>query len=313
MKNDNIRKFLILIMLIAITSMFACRAATDVYEVSTQAADSISALILPDEKPVLKKKILVTPVINRAGISDSLAEEMRQECVSYLSKNKYLDVITLKKWNENEPEFVQKQYGAVINPAYAKKAGEMGMNIVAACVIHPVEITQKRTGIWPFRKDSRIALLSISINAVDTVNGTLVVYKDESKNINLGRINKDDDAKFVPDYNMLKDEMSSLIKELCSTLTERLEKVRWQSKVTIEGDSIIINAGKDIGINDNTVFELYKKGEPLESFSGKEYFVFGKKIGESRVKSVSADRAVLAVNASGDYRDTVFVRVKRDD
>ena len=312
METGNLRKLLIPAILIAMTFTFACSGARDVYDVSTEAASSITDLILPDKKPVLKKKILVAPVINRAGIGDQLAEKIREKCVSSLSRDKYLAVSTLKKWNDAEPEFVEKEYGAVLNPAYLKKAGDMGMNIIMACIIHPIEISKKRTGIWPFRKDVHNVLLSISINAVDTVNGTLIDNKNVNSNIDLGQIKPGDDEKWVPDDNMLTDEVLSLTEDLCSSLVEKLRKAPWQSRVSIDGDNMVLKAGKDIGIDKNTVFELFKKGQPLESFSGKEFYVFGEKIGESGVKSVSGDKTVLAVNANGDYKDTAFVRVKRD-
>ena len=312
MKTGNLRKLLILTMLITMTSIFACSGVRDVYEVSTEAKKSITDLILPDDKPILKKKILITPVIDRAGISTSLSEQTRQECISYLSKDEYLVISTLKNWNDSESAFVQKEYGAVINPAYIKTAGEMGMNILLACIIHPLEITEKRTGIWPFRKDSHNVLVSVSINAVNTVDGTLLVYKDENENIDFGKVNEGENKEWVPDYNILKDEISSLIKKLCSTVIDRLRKIPWQSRADIDGDNLVIKAGKDIGIDQNTIFELYQKGSSYESFSGEEYYTLGKKIGETGIKTVSKNRAVLKGIKIGDYKDIIFVRAKRD-
>ena len=313
MEAYNLRKLLILTILVVLNSTFGCRAARDVYDVSTQAADSITGLILPDGKPILKKKVLLAPVINRGDISTSMAEEIRQECVSYLSTDEYVVVNTLKQLNDSDPEFIQKQYGAVINPVYVKKAAEMGMNILTVFIVHPFEITKKRTGIWPLRKDTHRVLLSVSVNAVDTVNGTLIVNKNKSVNIDFGETNPGDMENWAPDYNIIKNKISSLTKDLSSSVIEGLRKAPWQSQVAIDGDNLVIKAGKETGINENTVFELFKKGEPLESFSGEEYFVFGEKIGETRVKYLSGDKAVLAGSTNGYFRDTAFARVKRKD
>ena len=174
MKTGYLRILIILVVMISMVSLFACTATRDVYDVSKLAAHSVSNLILPEGKPILKKKILVAPVINRAEITASQAEKIRQQCISYLSKDKYLAIITLKQWNDTVPSSLLKQYGAVIDPEYLKTAEKLGMNILLTCVIHPLEVTEKRTGIWPLRKDSHSVLISISLNALDTLNGTRV-------------------------------------------------------------------------------------------------------------------------------------------
>lgn len=313
MKTGNIRKLLMLVMLIALFSTFACSAGRDVYEVGSLAAGSVSDLIFPDDNPVLKKKILVAPVINKAEISASQAEEIRQDCISYLSKDKSLLITSLKKWGDDDPSSLLKQYGAVINPEYVKAAEEMGMDVFLACIIHPIEVSNKRTGIWPFRKDSHNVIISVSINAMDTVNGTLIVYKDKTEDINFDVADTGESNKWTPDYSMLRKEVRKMTKKLCSSVIDRLRRQYWQRKVTVDGGNLIINAGKAIGINENTVFEVFKRGDRIDSLSDGEYYIFGDKIGETRAKSISEDKTVLAANINGDSKDAAFVRVKRFD
>ncbi|MGD9158803.1 MAG: hypothetical protein PVG39_10385 [Desulfobacteraceae bacterium] len=311
MKTGNIRRLLILVMLIVLISTFACSAGRDVYEVSSLAADSISNMIFPDNKPVLKKKILVTPVINKTGFSASQAEEIRQDCISYLSKDKYLIITSLKKWGDNDASSFLEQYGTVLNQAYAKAAEEMGMNILLACIIHPIEVTKKRTGVWPLRKDSYNVMISISINALDAVNGTLIVYNEKTENINFDVTDSGESNNWTPDYNMLRSEISSMTKKLCSSFVDRLRRQYWQSKVTVDSDNLVINAGKAIGINENTVFEVFKKGDRIDTLADGEYYIFGEKIGETRPRSISENKTVLAANINGELEDAAFVRVKR--
>ena len=313
MKTGNHRKLLILAMLIILSSTFACSAGRDVYEVSSLAADSLSDLILPDEKPILKKKILVAPVINRAGISDSQAEEIRQKCISYLSEDEYLFITSLKKWGDNDSAFLLKEYGSVINPVYAKNAGEMGMNVLLTCVLHPIEVTDRRVGVWPARKDGYNVFISISINALDTVNGTLIVFEDRTTNIKIKKTDTGDREKWTPDYSMFKNDISSMTKKLCSSVIEKLRKQTWQSRVSVDEGNLVINAGKTIGINENTVFEIFKKGDLIKSYTEGEYYTFGEKIGETGVMSISEDRTVLIANTNGDFKDAAFARVKRSD
>lgn len=312
MKTGTMRNLLILLMLAVLTSTLACGAGgRDVYEVSTLAVDSFSDLILPDKKPLLKKKILVAPVINKAGISDSQAEEIRQDFVNYLSKDDYLLISVLKKWGDKDSASILTKYGTVINPAYAKSAEEKGMNIFLALVIHPIEVKEKRVGIWPNRKDGYNVLISMSVSALDTMNNTLIVYEDRTDDINFKEVEAGKSDKWTPDYNMLKSKISSMTKKICSSVIEKLRKQPWQSKVIVDGNDLVINAGTAIGLNENTVFEIFKKGELLESHSGGEYYLFGEKIGESVTRSISEDRAVIAANF--DKKDAFYVRVKRSD
>lgn len=312
MKTGNLRKLLILVILIVLTSTFGCGAGgRDVYEVSSLAVDSFTDLILPDDKPILKKKILVSPFISKAGFSASQVEEIRQDCISYLSKDKYLLITTLKKWGDKDSKSLLKKYGSVINPAYAKTAEELGMNVFLTFIIHPLEVTEKRTGIWPFRKDSYNVLTSISINALDTLNSTLIVYEDYTTDFNFKKTDSGEIDKWTPDFNILKSEISSMTKKLCSSVVEKLRKMPWQSKVNVDDGNLVINAGTAVGIDENTVFEIFKQGDRIESSSDGEYYIFGDKIGESGVKSISVDRAVLAANV--DLKDAVYVRVKRSD
>ncbi|MBN2418689.1 MAG: hypothetical protein JXL81_04845, partial [Deltaproteobacteria bacterium] len=171
--------------------------------------------------------------------------------------------------------------------------------------------TEKRTGVWPFKKDNYNVLIPVSINALDTVNGTLIVFQDKISDINFIKTETMENSKWTPDYGMIKSEISSMTKKLCHSVVEKLRKQPWQSDVSTEGDNLIINAGKAIGINESTVFEVFKKGELIESNTREQYYILGEKMGEAQPASISENRSVLASNI--DIKDAAFVRVKRSE
>ena len=313
MKTGNFRKSFLLSVLIAITTTMGCSGTKDIYEVGTLAVNSVSDMILPDEKPLLKKKVLVTPVIDKAKISSSLSEEINKEFISCLSENEYFSVSSLDKWDDEEPDSLLEQYGAIINPAHLKSADKMGMNLVLAIIIHPIEVTEIRRGVWPFRKDVHNVQVSVSINALDTMNGTLIVNKSITKNVKGGEVNPAEDKNWKPGDDFLKKEITSFVKKLSSKVIEDLNSKPWKSKLYSDGDKFFLKAGRDAGITEGTVFEIYTKGEPIAAYSGEKYYVFGDKIGETRVKSLSRNEAVIAVSADGKYKDAAFVSVKKDD
>jgi hypothetical protein len=312
MKAGILRYLLILSILVLPAFTSGCGgAARDVSYVGGQAVKSLKGLVTPDAKPVLKKKILITPVINNSGIDNLQTDQIMQNSVSYISEDEYLVVSTLQKYEDRDQAFLNKPYGAILNPAYVKKSGASGINILLACIIQPVEVTKARKGIWPFRYDTNKVTLTVSINAVDTVNGTLVVYEDETIDFKSGLLNTGENDKWVPDVNLLQNEISDLTEELCSRAIEQLRKIPWQSEPVVEGDNYIIRSGRDVGINENTVFELFKKGEPAKSNAGDQYFLLGEKMGETNVRSVAENSAILNINAG--QKEVSFIRVKQPE
>jgi hypothetical protein len=312
MKAGFLRCLLILSIPVLLAFTSGCGgAARDVYYVGGETAKSIKRLVTPDAKPVLKKKILITPVINNSGIDNLQADEIMQTCVSNISEDEYLVVSTLKRYEEQEQAFLNKPYGAILNPAYVKKSGASGINILLACIIQPVEVTKARKGIWPYRKDTHKITLTVSINAVDTVNGTLVVFEDETIDFTYGVIKADDSDKWLPDSNLLQGRILDMVERLCSRAVKKLRKIPWQSEPVFEDDKYVIRSGRDIGINENTLFELFKQGEPARSVAGDQYFLLGEKTGEAGIRSVTENSAVLDINAG--QGEVSFIRVKQPE
>ncbi len=310
MKAGILRYLLILSIPVLLVFTSGCGgAASDVYYVGGETVKSIKRLVTPDAKPVLKKKILITPVINNSGIDNLQIDQIMRDCVSYISEDKYLVVSTLQKYENQDQAFLTKPYGAILNPAYVKKSGASGINILLACIIQPVEVTKARKGIWPYRKDTHKITLTVSINAVDTVNGTLVVYEDETIDFKYGLLNTGENDKWIPDGNLLQNKISDMTEELCSRALDILRKVPWQSEPVVEGDNYVIRSGKDVGMNENTVFELFKKGESTKSGAGEQYLLLGEKIGETNVRSVAENSAILNINAG--QSEVSFIRVKQ--
>ncbi|GEM_PF-3209179 len=312
MKAGIIRYILIFSVPVLMAFTSGCGgAASDVYYVGRETGKSLKRLFTPEAKPVLKKKILITPVINNSGIDNLQTDRIMQACFSYISEDKYLVVSTLQKYEDQDQAFLNKPYGAILNPVYVKKSGASGINILLACIIQPVEVAKAKKGIWPFRKDTHKVTLSVSLNAVDTVNGTLVVFEDETIDFMSGLLNTGENDRWLPDSSMLQEKILDMTEKLCSRAIKKLRKIPWQSEPVVEGDNYVIRSGRDIGINENTVFELFKKGEPARSGSGDQYFLLGEKTGETGIRSVAENSAVLNINAG--QKEVSFIRVKQPE
>ena len=314
MTNGLIKKLSVLLFFLFLLPLFACGTAKTVYRAGADTINAATDLITFADKPVLKKKVLVAPAINQTGIRRDLDEKIMQSLISYLGEDEYLLISRLDKGSDANFNPRTLQYGIVIDNEQVKKAQEYGMNILISCVLHPIELDIKRKGIWPFRKTRRIVDVSISVNAIDTTNNTLVVSKNETVSLKTDDINPDDTIEWKPDINLIESGINSVIEELSTLVLKKLTQHPWQSRVyKSESDAYVIKAGHDIGINEDTVFELYAKGETIGSFTGDEYSILGDKLGEVRAESVSKDRSVLRINPGNErFKNAEIIRAKRD-
>lgn len=313
MMNGLYKRLSFSLFFIFFLSLLGCGTAKTVYKAGADTVNAAADIITFADKPVLKKKVLVAPVINQSGIRGSIDEQISQKLISNLVEDKYLLVSRLARDSVENFNPRTLQYGIVIDNEQVLKAQEAGMNILLSCVIHPIELDIKRKGIWPFRKTRRMVGVSISVNAIDTTNKTLVVSKNDTVSLKTNEINPDDTVEWKPDMNLIEKGIDSVIEELSDLVSEKLAEYPWQSRVhKSESDSIVIKAGHDIGIDNNTVFELYSRGESIKSFTGDEYSILGNKLGEARVKSVSRDRTVLGISPGSDvFKNAEVIRVKR--
>ena len=104
------------------------------------------------DKSGLRKRVLLLPFLNQAGISEKRMEEITSLFESLLEKDPN---ILLEKTKEPMPSTMRMrspQFGIVIDADAAKKAEEMAVNVLMTVVVNPYEVRLKRTGIWPVRK-----------------------------------------------------------------------------------------------------------------------------------------------------------------
>lgn len=315
MGDGLFKKIFVLVILVFLPAMFACGTAKTLSNAGADAVTATADLLIPDKKPILKKKVLIAPVINQSGINNNMGEDIREVLISNLYQDKFLLIKKLSKASEEKFNPRTLQYGIVIDTDQVAQAQEAGMNILISCIFHPIETEIKRKGIWPLRENKRIISISISINAIDTTNNTFIVSENESISMKTDEEDPDDTIEWKPDISLIEKGVNSVLEKLSDYTSEKLRQYSWQSKVyKTENNMYIIKAGKDVGINQNTIFELYAKGEPITSFTGNEYFTLGNKLGETGVISLSQGESVLGITLDSDQNKNIeVIRVKRPD
>ena len=260
----------------------------------------------------LRKKVLVLPVMDQADIGESGAAEVTAALIELIKKDGNLLVFKAARPIPSTIKIRSPKFGITIDPDLAKKAEELGMNVLITCVLNPFDVTTKRVGIWPFRKLKRKMHISFLVNAVDLINGTLFLTRLETVTLKMPDI--DPEEQKVEDKisdKRLKKILSGIIEEQASAIINGLRDQPWRGRVlSADGKTIIINAGKDAGLTPDSVFEVFGRGESILSASGRSLNLIGPKVGEIKTIKVMDSYSSAAPLTGGAFRAGQVIRMK---
>lgn len=292
-----------------------CGTVKSVYRTSAGVAKSVTELVIPGngKEDGLRKRVLVASLMNRAGIKEEEARRITGSFVELLRKDTDLLVNLLYDVDTPDSDLSSPRYGVVIDPELVKKADVMGMDMLITTTLDPFDVRIKKSGIWPFRKMKKLVDISISMSLIDITYGTLLLADTKTK-----RIKTDYDAeegqenRWDADYAILEKKALSMLKDYSSEIRDRLDSQNWTGTIMLLQDkTVIISGGKDIGVIEGNIFEVFDKGESIRSFEGKDYFYLGPKVAEVRANEVMESYAIVAPVNSETLVDGQLVRLKR--
>lgn len=313
MKRSNMTRIFLLIMLFFLFHGIGCGTVKSAYRASADAARSLSEMVIPGEKDMLRERVMVVPVINQAGIKEETAMRITGIFMDILTKDGHLLVTMLKDIETSSSDLSSPQYGIVIDPWLVKKAEETGMDVLITTTLSPFDVKTKKSGIWPFRKMKKEIDISISMNVLDITNETLILNETETRKINVGYdpVEGQED-RWEVDNEILDEEVYSILKTYSSDITDALDALPWTGKIKLADDkAVMINGGKDIGVTEGSIFEVFDKGEPIQSINGKDYFYLGMKVAEVRAEEVMQKYTLAAPLNNERLIDGQLVRLKR--
>jgi hypothetical protein len=283
--------------------------------------------IIPD-KGGLKKRVMVLPLIDQAGLGEAKVQEAQTLFLEELRKVKsYLvQEATLPPSSDNNRS--ASQFDIIVDPYLSKKAEEMGMNVLITATIHPIDVNVEKKGIWPILIIQRKLELSMVVSALDLTNGTLFMTNLESTKLKMEeqveeedlevlRIEgefKEEEAKdpltFVEEEEF-QDAMADMIQDQASAIMEVLEEEPWSGKIiSVDGKNLVINAGRDVGLMTGSLFEVFGQGESIQSVNGRSYHLLGPKMGEIKAVRVMEDQASAVPWKGEGFKAGQTIRVK---
>ena len=156
----------------------------------------------------------------------------------------------------------------------------MGMNVLITATIHPIDVNSEIKGFWPIIIVQRKLELSMVVNALDLTNGTLFMTNLEGTQLKMekqveglevlqikGEFKEESDnpLSHVEEKKFTK-ALAEMVENQASAITEVLKEEPWSGKIlSVDGKLLVINAGRDVGLITGSLFEVFGKGESIQS------------------------------------------------
>jgi hypothetical protein len=308
-----------------------CGTTEKVVKVTKKAYKSVTS-----SDPKLKKKVLVMPIMDQAGVGTEKIDQLTSLLVENLKKDGTLLVYRSESPLPTGVKMKSPKYGIVIDPDLAKSAEERGMNALVTCVLNPFEVHVDKPGIWPlnkinlriwpFDKIERNLDVSTVVNALDIINGTLFVTSLLSERIEIPEEPEDEEILIVQEAEEKTDDdwramvpeaektrvIGQLLQDQADAIIDGLREKPWSGRIlSADRKNIVINAGRDVGLENDNIFEVFDRGDPIESVSGRALYLMGDKIGEIKIAQIKETYS-SAVPLSGDrFRAGQIIKIKR--
>jgi hypothetical protein len=269
--------------------------------------------------PLLKKRVLVLPFLDQAGMGREKVGEFTEIFLSHFNKDDHYVIhmgssLPTPMGMSRVPEF-----GIITDPVGAKKAADMGMNIMITAVLSPENARTRKKGIWPFRKVVADVEIPMIVNAYDVVNGTLVLTHLESVEIETDV--EEFDPFFDEEPGKLKYELdpkqvdkawAQILERQAQALNRKLKAQPWMGRIlAVDSGGVLINAGEDVSLKPGVVFEVLGRAETIQSADGRSISLLGPRVGELKVTEINGDRALTTPLSDALVEVGQIIRIKR--
>ncbi len=243
-------------------------------------------------EPVLKKRVTVVPVIDRAGVGPEQAERVTEQIVELLAESEDLVIYPC-------PLEVAALSSPEKRSAMVEKAAELGFNALVVVVLNPHEVEVKKKGIWPFRRAVSSVHVSLVVDLLETTTGTLLLTHTQREEVELQEARLEDLEQEAISQMAWEKALPQILEEPTEKVVEALEKQPWIGRIVSVNERIVINGGSDIGITPLSTFQVFAAEELVTARDGRTYPISWKNVGLIRVEEVEATTA-RAVPLKGD-------------
>jgi hypothetical protein len=265
-----------------------------------------------NDNAVLAKRVKVLSFLDQTHLGAHLGEDLTAKFVSRLRARPLILLDERPLGVSLQTDLKSPQFGIVTPDAVITKAAELGINMLITGVLNPIDVTTRRTGIWPFRKTRRFYEVSMVINMVEVNTGALLYTKMEKHEGSVPEDAEDiqDEKGFM--IGLIRKGMTRILKDQVADISEILSEKPWTGKILAMDDKVIhIGGGRDVGIRPGFVFKVFSLGELVHSQSGDAYPVLGREVGKIEVTSSGERGAVARPLSGGPFEVGQMIRLVR--
>jgi hypothetical protein len=289
-------------------------AALLFFLVMVSGCSTMRSLISPivPQRPVLKKRVMVFPLVDQAGLGANKARKLDEDFWEFLKKSPDLMLYKPPDGLFSSMAMTSPLFGVATSSRLIDIAEGLGMNSLIIVVMNPIEIMTRATGIWPFTGYKRFYQISMGLNVVDIVTKTFSMTRIESEEfpVSLDHAEEQGDKKITD--QAFREVLPEILEGQAAAVENELAKVPWKGRITaVEDDAVMINAGEKVGVRPGQFFEVLSEGKSIPSGSGRSIRLLGTKIGEIKVDSVMVKHSIAVPVKGKNFSKGQVVRFKR--
>ena len=251
---------------------------------------------------LLKKRVLVVPIYDQTGKHINLVKEGTNQLISLISGSSYVLIVKPSEPIPISESSKSPEFGIITPPELVAKARKLGINVLITCLLIPIEASTEKTGIWPFRRLSRVFEISMIVNVVDVTTGYLYLTKLDSEKISFPFREAKDQSEAGDVKKALADAVPEIIERQASVIADVLEESPWIGNIIRVSDKEIqIDAGKDIGAQPGQILTVFARSDSIKRRSGQAIDLRGRAVGTIRITDVMEKSSIAVAEKEGGF------------
>ncbi|MFC1884305.1 hypothetical protein ACFL2O_06020 [Thermodesulfobacteriota bacterium] len=251
---------------------------------------------------LLKKRVLIIPIYDQTGKHPNLVKEGTDQLISLITDSSHVLIV-----EPSEPLSISEsnrspEFGIITPPELVAKARKMGINALITCLLIPIEASTEKTGIWPFRRLSRVFEISMIVNVVDVTTGYLYITKLDSEKISFPFKDAKEQTEAGYVKKALADAVPEIIERQASVIVDILEESPWIGNIIqVTDKKIQIDAGRDVGAQPGQVFTVFARSDSIKQRSGQAIDLRGRAVGTIRITEVKEKSSFAVAVKEGGF------------
>lgn len=263
----------------------------------------------------LKKKLAVMPVVNRTGYGGAAfsADAVGNLETFILRHCKDLIILDRQKTREVLAGTAGLADEPVDNVKLAEAGRILGVNAILEETLVDIVCSAEKKGVYGFREMAPIVTLVGRIRALDPQTGAILfdeVFEEEAAVGELTWQHIRARKGYHPE--IANQFLTRMTERMCEFVAGRLCSMPWKGYITaISGDLFTLSAGKDVGLAEGDVLEVFGTSGVIKGPAGQIYVLSGSKIGELQVTEARlSDAEAIAIEGDG-LQESTHLLLKR--